>query len=368
MTAALVGSVACGGEEEPTEASSRGASKGDARRAAAGSGSGGTSGAGSSSNGGATAGPGGGTGGTVSVSTGGAGGATTCAGADIVFTREAVTVMMLVDQSLSMDKAFGGGTRWTVVRGALLDGEKGFVKKLEKDVRFGLSLYTGTAATCPLLSTVAPAAESYDAIKQAFDAAVPIDNTPTGESVAAIAQQLASLPGNEARHLVLATDGEPDTCAVPNPTTDAAKKEARAQSVAAVAAAFGKGIETHVIAVGKEIGEAHLADLANAGAGVAKGAPYFVAEDAGSLDAALTKALYGVRSCVIELAGTVKAGTESSGDVRLDGAPIPAGSGWALVAPNRLELRGEACAKLQQGAPVLNIAFACDAFVPAPVK
>lgn len=349
-----LGLFACGdgSDDEAKATTTRDGGKGGQRAATGGQG-GSAAGAGSA-----------GSGGGITLPSAGAGGAATCAGANIVFTREPVTVALLVDQSLSMDKAFGGGTRWTVVREALLDEKKGFVKKLEKDVRFGLSLYTGTAATCPLITTVPPAEASYDAIKKAFDAAVPIDNTPTGESVAFVTQQLAALPGKEARHLVLATDGAPDTCADPNPTTTAAKDAARASSLAAVTAAFGKGIETHVIAVGKEIGTDHLADLANAGAGVASGAPYFVAEDAGTLDTALTKALYGVRSCVINLAGTVKPGTESTGDARLDGAPIPAGTGWALVAPDRLELRGDACAKLQQGAPVLEIAFACDAFVP----
>jgi hypothetical protein len=127
--------------------------------------------------------------------------------------------MLLIDQSGSMTNAFGGTTRWNAVRNALVDRSTGVLRALEGDLRFGLAMYTGhdgnRSGTCPILRPPIPVAlNRVDAIAAALNAAMPDDDTPTAESVTAVAQMLRAIPPSEepgARVIVLATDGEPDT-------------------------------------------------------------------------------------------------------------------------------------------------------------
>jgi hypothetical protein len=361
--------VACSSEEAANDgtqgvgkASAGGAAgRGGAGQGAAGQGAAGSGGGGEQAGGAQAGGAGGGVAGGA-----GAGGAV-CVEAQVKFERGKARVVVLVDQSLSMDKAFGGGSRWTVLRDALMDPTKGFIKALEAEMDFGLTLYTGTAASCPLLVSVPAAPMNYAAIKAAYDAAVPIDNTPTGPSVAALTAQLKALPGDTPRHIVLATDGDPDTCEIPNPSNDTEKNLARKTSVDAVKAAYDAGIKTHVIGVGKEIGSAHLQDLANAGEGKSSGASaqYAVALDPDTLAAALSEAIYGARSCSFALNGKITKGQESTGTVLLDGNPLAYGQDWKATSESTVELVGKACEQLQVGEPSVSITFPCGgAFTP----
>lgn len=369
----LLGAMACS-EEEATEngdsAGLKGGSSGSSGKGgSSGSGDGGSSASGGSlSLGGAS-----GTGGGLSVGQGGGGsgaGGGVCAEAKVKFDRGRAIVALLFDQSLSMDNKFGDGTRWTVLRDALLDPSKGFIKALEGEMDFGLTLYTGTAATCPLLTTVAPAPSNYEAIKTVFSGAVPTDNTPTGISVATLTAQLKALPGDLPRHIVLATDGAPDTCEVPNPANDAEKKAARQASIDAVTAAFQAGIQTHVIGVSKDIAATHLQELANVGAGkpLSDKEPFAVALDPASLTDALSGAINGARSCQFSLKGKVKPGQESSGSVLLDGASLAYGGDWKVTSESSVELLGQACEKLQKGEPAVEISFPCESYTPADIQ
>src|SRR5262249_11706297 len=148
-----------------------------------------------------------------------------CPGANVTITKVIPTVILLVDQSGSMTTTFGSGTRWSTVHDALLDPSSGIVMKLQDDVRFGLSLYTSKSGfaggTCRMLDQVNVAIGNYAAIKAAFDAAQPIGDTPTGESISAVTNELAAVTTQGPKVIVLATDGEPDTCAYPHASPQA---------------------------------------------------------------------------------------------------------------------------------------------------
>src|SRR5688572_28077557 len=82
----------------------------------------------------------------------------TCVDLDVDFTRITPTVMLLIDQSGSMDQSFENGLdRWQTLRRTLTNGETSFLKTLETSVRFGMTLYTSdrgfgdgpTPRTCP---------------------------------------------------------------------------------------------------------------------------------------------------------------------------------------------------------------------------
>jgi hypothetical protein len=306
--------------------------------------------------------------------TGGPGSDASCASLSVNMTRQTPTVLLLIDQSLSMDEPFGGGTRWTVVRDALLDPATGLVKKLEQEIRFGLALYTSLdglqkGGTCPMLVEVQCSVGNYPAIQAAWNGAAPIDDTPTAESIMAVTAKLVALKEPGPKYIVLATDGAPDMCEVPDDLTATQKSEAKSRSVKAVQGAYAKGIGTSVLAIGPGVGASHLQELANAGQGLAvKGntnAKFFEALNQEALSKAFTAILEGARSCKFTLEGEVVPGGAAGGTVALDGQPLPYGAedGWTLSSPSELELLGASCKKVQSGEHQLSATFPCGAVV-----
>jgi hypothetical protein len=290
----------------------------------------------------------------------------TCPNVTVTFDKKIPTVMLLVDQSGSMTTDLGGDTRWNVARNALINPTTGVVKILEKEVRFGLALYTSKdgskGGTCPLLQEVSIALNNYSAISTMYSKAAPIGDTPTGESIDAVVKQLSdpAVPGP--KYIVLATDGEPDTCAVPNP------QNGQPEAIKAAQDAFAKGIQTFYISVGSEVSASHAQQMANAGQGLpptgATKAKYYVASDAASMKAAFDAIINGVRSCTFKLNGKVVDPTK--GVVSLDGGPLVFNdpNGWKLSSDGmEVTLQGSACTKIKTGDHTINASFACGAVI-----
>lgn len=293
-----------------------------------------------------------------------------CVKLDVTFEKKIPTVVLLIDQSGSMTESFGNSNRWDTVRDALMNAQTGIVKTLENEVRFGLALYTsnnGSAGgTCPLLTEVNVSLGNYLAIKNVYDQAQPEDETPTGESIDAVATKLAPFAEPGPKVIVLATDGEPDTCAVPNP------QNGQPEAVQAAQNAYAKGIETYVISVGQGISLNHLQDMANAGKGLAVGggtnAPYYQANDQPGLVKAFNEIIYGVRPCTFKLNGQVDPKEAGKGTVTVDGKPLgfEDPDGWKFNPPDEVELLGSACTTIKQGDHKVTIDFPCGVFVPTP--
>lgn len=306
----------------------------------------------------------GGVGGDTSGGTGGSG----CIDEDVKFEPQVPTVVLLVDQSGSMTENFAGTDRWNAVYNALFDTPSGVVFQLEDQVRFGLSLYTShggfDGGECPILTEQGVALGNYSTLEALYSANDPDGDTPTGESIAAVAAELALVtePGDKA--IVLATDGEPDNC------TDADAHNATSQqiSVDAAAAAFTQGIRTYVIAVGSDISDAHLQDVANAGTGTTSGpdAPFWKANNQSGLIDAFNTIIEGVRSCVFDLNGTVSQEAQSKGKVTLDGMTLTQddANGWRLNSPSQVELVGDACEAIKSGDHDIKISFPCGSIIP----
>ncbi len=150
-----------------------------------------------------------------------------CGEVDVSFESQTPTVILLIDHSSSMESNFGNGSRWDVVRNALL-ADDGIIKELEKEIRFGIQLYTSrngreNGNECPLLNGIDPTLNSYDSINSFYRGEEPIDDTPTGESIAAVADIITKNNSNYSKVIILATDGEPNTCEDPHNQTDEAK-------------------------------------------------------------------------------------------------------------------------------------------------
>src|SRR6188768_301304 len=306
-----------------------------------------------------------------------------CVKDEVKVTSPIPTVIMLIDQSGSMDQQFGNGNRWNVLRDALIDKNTGIISTLESKTRFGLALYTSVGGfgsdsppkTCPIITAVPPALNNYAAISAKY---LPDDwrgDTPTGESLEATIKILDGVSDPGPKVIVLATDGEPDTCSDPNPGDQMGHDVARALSVSAVQNAFKKQITTYVISVGNEVGKDHLRAVANAGQGLAVDVDatnrYYLANDQAELATAFDTIVAGVRSCVFTLNGTVAADRADAGSVTLDGKFLiyMDKDGWRLSSPSELELQGAACATLKKsGDHDLKIDFPCGDFIPTIPK
>ncbi len=285
-----------------------------------------------------------------------------CIDVAVQVDRAVPEVVLLVDQSGSMDNPLDDDVdRWGAVVQTLA-GPDGVVAQLQTEVRFGLTLYTNDTddpTTCPALTTVDPALDNLDAIGSVFATAIPEHETPTGESLDAVATVLAASSHFGPKAIILATDGEPDTCATPDPQLG------QPEALDATARAFDLGVQTFVISVGQDVGEQHLQELANLGVGrpidAADPAPYYQAFDTAQLQAAFEAIVGSVTSCVLTVDGEIDLSRACEGEVWLDGQPLICDEDWRLPDASTLEILGEACETLQDGAShTVDANFPCD--------
>lgn len=294
----------------------------------------------------------------------GGGDAAECPELDEVLLPQVPTFQLVVDQSGSMNEDFAGVTRWEAMRTTLVDPTEGVVAELQSSIRFGLALYHATGmGTCPEVSTFPPQLDALDEITAVLETQVPDGETPTGESLEQIVTDLAADPWEGEKIIVLTTDGEPDTCAIPDPM-GADVDMVRQVAVDAVTAAHDMGIRTFVISVGTEIGEEHLQALANAGVGTAAGDPdaeFWVANDTAALVAAFDAIVDGVRPCEFDLSKPLTAALAPSCEVTVNGSAVPYedANGWTLSDDTTLELQGDACSSVQDGVVTIQLSCTC---------
>jgi hypothetical protein len=263
--------------------------------------------------------------------------------------------------------------RWDAVVTALVDPVSGVVTRLADKVIFGASLYTSNGGnaggTCPGLKESFPALNNFAAIDALLQANGPAGDTPTAESVAALAGRFpAPDPENPGPQIILlATDGNPDNCV----DSDAHNLASQQMSEAQVAAAYTSGLQTFVLSVGDDVSAPHLQNLADLGIGAAPGSgtgtPY-VANDPAQLSAAFETIIRGVRTCTFAIDGNVDVSNQCSGTVSLnDGSSsqiLTCGTDWRLVDENTLELLGAACDRFLESDNVsLAAEFPCGVVV-----
>ena len=282
-----------------------------------------------------------------------------CPALDVILIPRTPTVVLLVDQSGSMDQDFGGATRWEVITDVLINPQTGVVPQFADSIRLGLTLYTSVEGNtmggeCPMLTEVDPSIDNAAAIESTMSMALPVQDTPTGESLDVVWQKLDALEEPGRKYIVLATDGEPDTCATPNP------QEGQPESVAAAEAAFAAGIETFVISVGDEVSEGHLQDMANAGQGV-QDATFYQALDQDALDQAFEEILGSVRSCELDLMSPLSAEDAQGCTLEVNGEAVGLDdpNGWQLNGDMQIELLGSSCDTLQAGVASVEMECAC---------
>ena len=333
----------------------------------------------------------GGTGGT-----GNTGGGNSCQSVIITPTRSIPNVMFLVDQSGSMDaNDFGPGNlnRWTAAHSAITSIAS---DPLDDIVRFGLTTYTSRNGddnpTCPRLPVAGdPLAESPRVDfglntgsdignNSVYPSTYPDDageDTPTGDSIDALVswiQQSGNTPPDEGPTIiVLATDGEPDSCECPDGGHPgcAAATPPRDEAVAAASAAHADGIDVFVLWVGQLTSTStrnHLQDVANAG--VDGTGTVWVGDDPTSLSSAFQSIISASISCDVQMDeqfdDKIKACAE--GVVRLNGgAPLACSdtNGWRVKpgVDDVIELVGSACDTFKGGDVTFSAEFPCGAII-----
>lgn len=274
----------------------------------------------------------------------------TCGHMNMIVSGVTPTVQLLIDQSGSMEQGFGGTDRWNAVYQSLM-GSSGVVTQLQSDVEFGLSLYTSfdgnAGGQCPVITDVDPAVDNFAAMDAMFGPARPQQDTPTGESIDAVAAKLKQHPGIGSKVIILGTDGEPDTCAQPNP------QNGQQEALDAARRAFSDGIRTFVISVGDEVGADHLQDMANAGVGKGNNpmidAPYYVANNPDQLVEAFNTIIGGVKGCVFTINGEVDPAKGVQGMVAIDGDELDYGTEWRMIDGKTFEVLGQACETIEDG-------------------
>ncbi len=274
----------------------------------------------------------------------------TCGDINAVVDGLTPTVQLLIDQSGSMDAGFGGSDRWNSVYTTLM-GDNGVVNELQSTIRFGLSLYTSNdgfnGGTCPVLSNVGAALDNRAPIDAVFGPSGPQGDTPTGESIDAVLALLQADPNPGRKVIVLGTDGEPDTCAEPNP------QNGQGVAIAAAQRAFEAGVRTYIVSVGDDVGAQHLQDMANAGSGLPVGgtenAEFFVALNPQDLVDAFGTIVGGVAGCVFTINGQVDTAKAATGLVALDGQELAHGSEWIMLDGKTFEVLGDACETIKDG-------------------
>jgi len=300
-------------------------------------------------------------------------GISVCAEAKIDVSEAIPTVILLIDRSGSMQEPFAGTNRWEAVYDALMAEEDGLVSSFEGDISFGLALYTSDdgGPSCPELVQVSPKLLNRDDIDAVY-APIPIPttgDTPTGDALTGVLPMFDGLEAQGPRVVLLATDGEPDTCAEPDP------QNGQDEAISAAQNAFARGIKTFILSVGDDVSEGHLEDMARAGSGLAADTPdppAFRANDRAGLITALTSILERNRSCVFTIEGSeIVASMADKGRVTLGGQRLEFGTEWTfhqssppcLGSDQCIELQGNACERLLEEEVELEAIFPCDAIV-----
>jgi hypothetical protein len=217
--------------------------------------------------------------------------------------------------------------------------------------------------------------DNFGPINMSYDAAFPGgEDTPTGDSIDVLVDTIraAPPPPTGPTIIVLATDGDPDSCENPDPNPTV---QAQTEAVKAAERANGFDIDVFVLWVGVLTNTDtadHLQDVANAGVGndpMDPDAPFWIGETAAGLETAFRDIIGDSISCDIEINkpfdDKAKACNDPESDVRLNGNPLSCPDEWRVKpgVDNVIELVGAACDTFKSGDVTFTAVFPCGAIV-----
>jgi len=312
--------------------------------------------------------------GNSSVSGGGA----NCPSGIARTSRITPRVILVLDGSCSMSTPYPANgaqsatscrnnqnSRWAALHNVLM-GDQGVVRQLQGVVEFGVVIF-GTEPNCPLTGdAIRPAVNNFEAINRAFPADTPPGQfTPTGPALdyvyTELIDRMVDPDGMEGPQIVLlATDGEPNSCENADPNYDPSVNALN------MSRTLGVPVLTYVVSLADATGpfHDHLQQLADIGVG-GQGTLYSPNTPA-ELRAALETLIGGAVGCDILLNGTVRTGEECKATVTLNGNELACNgaNGWILTDPSHIRLQGSACDMFKASpTAVLSANFACGTFM-----
>jgi hypothetical protein len=238
----------------------------------------------------------------------------------------AATVAFVVDGSGSMCEPFGGSTRWTTLRAALLDRQAGLIYRVQDRASFGMYLYDGTidfmlaqgaaagpASTCmspnavrrfqgmcPQIIEVPPVANNAMAIDAKYPMTELGGSTPTDKVMNYVVDALikARGPHVDPQYIILATDGQPNDICMGGTGGDGTLQQRNV--IAAVDRGAAMGITTFVISLASDPAlQMHLDEVARHGDVTNPGAHSFSPMAANDLVLTLSNLLGAAIGCPI---------------------------------------------------------------------
>lgn len=259
--------------------------------------------------------------------------------------------------------------RWAALRKSLVDPQSGVVTKLQDKVQFGVVVF-GTQPTCPIPSDpVKPALNNLSMIETKLPDVQPGMYTPTGPALDWVYDNLiepvAPDQTNGPQIVILATDGEPNSCGGKGQTVTTNYQP----SIDAVNKGTAKGVTTYVFSLADSSGEFHdhLLALANLGNPAANGnATLYEPTSPEQLEDALQKLVGAAIGCDLALNGEVTPGSECSGTVTVNGTVVGCNQpdGWKLIDAHHIQLEGKACDALKANNALVDARFPCQVFTP----
>jgi hypothetical protein len=282
-------------------------------------------------------------------------------------------------QSASQCKENPNG-RWAALRNSLIDPNNGVVTMLQNQVEFGVVVF-GTQNMCPIPGTpVQPALNNLQTVIANVPTVQPGMYTPTGPALDWVydnmIQDVAPDQENGPQLVILATDGEPNSCGGGNGgrnngggNNNNGTATNYQPSIDAVNKGTAKGVTTYIISLADASGDfhTHLQELANLGNPGANGnAMLYEPGSPQELADALAQLIGGAVGCDIALSGTIASGSECEGTVMLNGTTLGCNQadGWKLIDDNHIRLQGQACKDLMAKNGQVQARFPCDVFSP----
>jgi hypothetical protein len=295
-----------------------------------------------------------------------------CAAIQVTVSQRIPTVWLVVDGSGSMQEALSTAdttSRWSALRGALLDPDEGIIKNQESRVRWGLIAYDGPlegvdpmtpsgpgpAMECPRLVEVAPGLDNFAALDAAFTAEPLGGSTPTDKALQSLLKRAGS-PDDSAA-VILVTDGQPnDFC------SNTAADDVRLRVVENVKALTGAGHNVYVVSLAEEDPALaqHLSDVAKA-SGTA--AHVYTPKTSAEIRDTISDIVGVPSNCEVLLTGDLRSGDECQVRVQLNGETLDCNvdDGWRLKDPRTIEVTGEPCERYQDDlAAELSVDIPCE--------
>ncbi len=276
----------------------------------------------------------------------GAGGGPSCGGELFQAAKVQANFLIVLDRSGSMEETLpAGGSKWKLAS----DAVKTVTSAHQQQIRFGLSMFPGTAK-CTEGSNAVPIGDAAaPAIAMSLPATATGSGTPIGAALELASKRPELTDATRANYVLLVTDGI-ENCGG-NP-------------VAAVRALAARGVKTYVVGFGADVDANRLSQMATEG-GTARlmGSKYYQADDQSSLNTALAQIAAGAAGCDYKLA---KAPPDlKKVFVAVDGNLINRDTakqmGWDYnEATGRLTLYGGACDLVQKNAAAkVQIVYGC---------